>query len=321
MTTFKQFLLEAEGHDLSGFARNIRVMLDNKIFLYRGTQTRRGDFLLTIPSTHPDADPSNTEDIMNFGAFIASERTIERTPKGSRVASRLADTWQVPNRKLSYFVTRDEKHAANFGELMLVIPADNVDLFAWSATDFNQGDKTLFKQKLMNVELTTKKLFREIAYLIEPRKRYDDEDDEEDADDLELRALLMKILKDAKVDPAQLKPLHVESADGIKLADLLIKNVEKIKKINRSKTAVGLINTLQEVLEKLDVASVGDVYAHASVEAFKIKTFSNLANIPKRLKSSDELWFNGKYLAVFLDSHWTANRNAEAILKLLLTKV
>lgn len=120
MTTFKQYLLEAEDHDLSGFAHNIRVMLDNKIFLYRGTGTIKNSVKIGKGSWD------------TFTGFIASERTIQRSPKGSKTAGRLSASWEVPNRSLSYFVTRDFDHASRFGNLLLVIPADNVSQYALS---------------------------------------------------------------------------------------------------------------------------------------------------------------------------------------------
>lgn len=239
MTTFKQYLLEAESPDLSGFTRNIQTMLDNKIYLYRGTATQRSDFKIKDATAHSD-----------YSAFIASERTIERTPKGSRVAGRLSSTWQVPERKLSYFVTRDASHADNFGKLMLVIPSDSVELYAWSATDFNQGPTTLFKRKLMKVELSSKKALKELFYFVSGFYNKD-----------ELAVYLVKFLDKTGIKPDELKTLFVESEQGIRLIDLLISNIDKLAKLEGfgKSTLLEALNDIQDVLEDLDVESVEQV--------------------------------------------------------------
>lgn len=300
MTTFKQYLLEAESPDLSGFTRNIQTMLDNKIYLYRGTATQRSDFKIKDATAHSD-----------YSAFIASERTIERTPKGSRVAGRLSSTWQVPERKLSYFVTRDASHADNFGKLMLVIPSDSVELYAWSATDFNQGPTTLFKRKLMKVELSSKKALKELFYFVSGFYNKD-----------ELAVYLVKFLDKTGIKPDELKTLFVESEQGIRLIDLLISNIDKLAKLEGfgKSTLLEALNDIQDVLEDLDVESVEQVYKGANQASFKIKSFKNLNDIPPKPATSDELWFNGKYLAVFLDSRHTAEKDSTEVLKLLLSK-
>lgn len=305
MTTFKQYLLEAEGHDLSGFAHNIQIMLDNKIFLYRGTNTLKTS--LTMGAGSWDT----------FTGFIASERTIQRTPKGSKIASKLSASWEVPNRNLSYFVTRDPDHAARFGNLLLVIPADSVSQFAWSATDFNQGEKEEFKTHFHTIEFCTEMILEIIAKIDRiSANHFQDE--------------VLQILDSVKISQTEARTLLADDPKAIKILNAFIFNLDKLTAVAESldryeslqaQVILHRITIVKNSLEKIGITDVAEVYAGANSESFKIITFDSLDKIPNKPTTSDELWFNGKYLAINLDGKHSAEKDSIKILNQLLKEV
>jgi len=290
MTTFKQFLLEDDpdsNPDLSGFKKNAKIMLEEQIFLYRGTRTARHHLKLGT-----------------FTGFIASERTIDRVPKGSKVQARLSVNWEVPKRSISYFVTRDASHASDFGDLMFVIPADDISLYAWSAYDFNQGTTNSYQHQVETLEdYTTDMLF--FRHSVPPIPV------------LVAAAKLAGIGGDDKLPP--------DDPKAIQYVDYIIGKVDDIEDMVsddpdnwRAEKLLGMVSKIIVAISKANAKTAGDVYANATAKTFKIKTFTNLADIPKKLKGPDELWFNGKFLAINLSSRHTADKYAEQALNLIL---
>ena len=303
MTTFKEYLIEAETGDFSDFVKNAQLMLDKQIFLYRGTETEK-----------------KTIDLgEGFTAHISTARTIARRPKGSKAAHRISSTWEIPPRNLSYFVTRSADHADRFGHLLLVIPADDVSQYAWMATDFNEGSAGSFKKDFRTVELDMISILKYVRALdIEDSNKYDD--------------IIFERLRKLGIMQVELDRIDAEDPKAVKVVDALLDQYDKFVELNDNKYGessfftrhvLPLIKTVKLILEKYSMKSVGEVFTHATKDTFKIKTFSSLSDIPAKsssTKSSDELWFNGKYLAINLSSQHTAETNAVKALKLLLSK-
>lgn len=306
MTTFKQFLLEEES-DFSSFKKNAKIMLDNQIFLYRGTGTAKNSF---------DVDADHT-------GFIAAARTIERHAKGSAAAMRISAEWEIPNRKLSYFVTRDAEHASLFarGSLLFVIPADDVSQFAWTGTDFNQGKGDDYKKQFSDMESATRALLYGMAHLT--------------SEDEGISIKLIKMVTDLGGKISQLGNLAPESTPATDVVDGVLKMYDEIEAAPRTiddaikrKTTVDyvaknvfqLLDTIKTAMRKTKSMKAADVYANATPKAFKIKTFNDLSKIPKKLKSPDELWFNGRYLAVNLSSRHHTAEDMHKILQAILEK-
>ena len=312
MLSFKQYLAEAKNPDLSGFMKNAQLMLDKDILLFRGTESKKQEFVI------------GTDDELGYSGYIGQQRTVERRAKGSKVASRLAATWEIPNRQLSVFATRDADHAADFGyELLMIIPADDVSLYGWSATDFNQGSNKLPKMQIHALEGAMTNIFRNF------------EDANPDTDEDPISVLMFKGLAKAGVTTTELREFikKPESPEACALADVLVSMLpdfeKQLEKIENNKDVylamykrqiVREIGRIKDALDTLKVFKVRDAFAAASPELFKIKTFSDLADIPKKLSTSDELWFNGKFLAINLDGRHTAYSDGKQALRLLLKK-
>ena len=283
MQSFKEYLAEANdtNPDLSGFKRNAKIMLDNGIFLYRGVGTPRPKFLIDD----------------RWGAWISDERTIERAPSGRNIdAMRISDKWEIPKRKLSYFATRDKEHAGNFAirnehEPMLIIPADNVNLFAWMATDFNMGSSSSFSNAFNTVAHAVRFMFSGISY-------------EDDKADGSINKSVFALLKKFKIKQDELSEINPDDDRAIKFVDALLNKMDEYSSVNDDpdfkKNIVPVLKTIAGKVKNAKVSSVGEIYSKASQETFKIKTFSNLADIPKKMKTADELWFNGKYLSIVM---------------------
>lgn len=300
MTTFKQYLLEAETGDFSDFKNNAQLMLDKKIFLYRGTATEKTGI-----------------ELASFTGHIATARTIARRPKGSKVAHKISANWEIPPRSLSYFTTRSAHHADRFGYLMLVIPADDVSQYAWTATDFNEGSSDSFKKKFQTLELAMARITRYVREMdISEGDKYEDE--------------IFKILQKLGIMQVELDRIDTDDPKVVKLIDAMLDQYENFETLNDNKYGESsffirnifpLLKNTRKLLEKMEMKSVGDVFKHATKDTFKIKTFSSLSDIPKmQALNADELWFNGKYLAINLDSQHTAEKDAVKALKLLLSK-
>lgn len=297
MHTFKEYLLESETVDVSDFKRNIEVMADKQIFLFRGTNTLRGSFAIK-------PDGPNV-------AYVNSIRTIERKSKASsQIASKLSKDWDIPNRKLSYFVTRDADHASGFGHITLVIPSDDVDFYAWSATDFNQGTSGQFKKEVENMESRIGALLFGVARIRPGRGG-------------EAGKIFFDVIDKTKIDFDELQP---ESEEAGKFVDAVLDRFDDMAAVDDEDEdnyhgvkdkVMPILTAIKKAKEKLKLKSVHDIFAQASKETYRIKTFKNLGDIPRKLKTPDELWFSGKYLAVNIRSRHMAERDAEEALKLL----
>lgn len=288
MTTFKQFLLETDD-DLSAFKGNAKIMLDNNILLYRGTNSLKTSITLG-----------------NRTGFIASERTIERVAKGNKVAANLAAKWEIPKRALAYFATRDAAHADQFGHLLLVIPADNVSQFAWMGTDFNQAANGSFNHSLEMLDSKSRDI---INYMRDM-----------DAEDNATSANLLKLITDAGIDPTKIdrKTAAPDSPDGLKLVNIILSNPSALEDDFLGKYFIKRRDELQKIFDKHDVKTPEEFLAMASPKTMRIKTFDSLDKIPKRLATPDELWFNGRYLAINLDSRYHTPADMHKILQAIL---
>ncbi|WP_407305449.1 hypothetical protein [Acinetobacter sp.] len=300
MKTFKEHLLEESTGDLSDFRKNAETMLSKGIFLYRGTRTARQNL-----------------QIGDFTGSIQTARTIQRKAKGSRAMTRVSSKWEIPDRSLSYFATRDASHASTFGNIMLVIPGDDVSFYAWTATDFNQSTGDDYKRFFSIVEI-------DVSVILSGTSRLHVDDEVGKFTDLQTK--MLKALKAAGIEKGEAASLPPEDPRAGKFIDSVLAMKDDFEKSkddfgpNRaiSKNVLVSLAWIEKALRKLKKNSVVEIFADASPKAFKIKTFTDLADIPKKLKSADELWFNGKYLAINLDSRHTAETNAKKVLELII---
>ena len=283
------------------FKRNAATMLEKNILLFRGTNSIKHEF-------------SVGNDDETFRAYIGKQRTIERETKGSKVSARLAKNWTIPNRALSAFVTRSADHAIGFGHLMLVIPADNVEMYGWSKTDFNMPKDGQFREKLQSVEYYMTRIYGVLANLGETSTS--------------ITRRLASIMHRANVTAADAKKFHgeIESKESTEFFDILLSHVDELDKLRLDDDnplsyirVVDHLENCKNALESLSMESVAEVFEEASKESFELTTFKELGDIPKAGPSYDELWFTGDFIGVFIDEYSDDHRgDAKSVLKAIL---
>lgn len=129
MKTFKQFLKEdsdnvdnidglakliVEG----GFEQNIRSMLENNSFLFRGSSRKIG-----------------------YGQIVKIKTTTrESIYSGHQINSNLWNTFDMPSRKHAKFASANRQNAELFGDVYIVVPKDGTKIYGMEK-DFNYSFK------------------------------------------------------------------------------------------------------------------------------------------------------------------------------------
>ena len=114
---------------LAPYRKNLREMFHEKVFMYRGVRD--------LP-----------QDKVKFGdTSVYFMNTRKRESKsGFNTLMYLSKQWKnVPPRDESVYASFDEAHALQFGEFVLVVPADSVNQYAAIPTDFNMSDSRTVK--------------------------------------------------------------------------------------------------------------------------------------------------------------------------------
>lgn len=142
-----QQIFEAQDSSkLLPFRKNLRDAFHDTVFMYRGFEHR---------------DDRRMKQA-TFGSTVVyfAEPSVRRSKTGVNTLMYLAKQWKdVPPRDNSVFASFKAKHAEQFGDLALVIPADSVKSYAACPHDFNSTENASVK--------ALKDLISGIQFLIE----------------------------------------------------------------------------------------------------------------------------------------------------------
>lgn len=124
MKTFKQFLKEDDVKTIEDLAKliidnkfenNVRSMLTEKAFLYRGAERKPGD----------------------YGQIVRVKTTPrESIYSGHQIGSNLWATFKMPSRQYAKFASAERHNAEKFGNLFLIVPKDGTTIYSLDK-DFN----------------------------------------------------------------------------------------------------------------------------------------------------------------------------------------
>jgi hypothetical protein len=307
---FKTYLTESS-NPLAKYRKNLDLMIERNLALFRGMRTedkfKVGDYRVTIPTTGGPVDITTGNPIEQKGwtfdvsVFDYPARKEPRMSKiGSNVFLDLGSMWEgFPNRRLSTFTTQKTAHTDMFGKFGAVIPADNVDLYGYSPTDFNESKAksapAQHRAKVEKVMAGVQNLLSDFTMAIANMEK---------SNEFRLRLL------DAKTD------YGVEEIDSLavyrmnfgkkvmnvaELVDWAIRYYDKLKKMERdtiySDRLLDSIAALKEHMEAEGLASIVDVFKSVSPEKYKAKAFTSLEQIPVK-DTASEIWFVGDFLFV-----------------------
>lgn len=301
---FKTFLESQDKISLDGYKESLDAIIDRKIFLFRGE----------FAGSHADIKMVTLKD--EAVKIITVARRFE--PRGSLTSDdmllNIAKKWKdVPDRSHSYFCTRDFDHAEGFsGRPYLIIPSDRVKLYAVTNQDFNEFSKRLpIKDGIFEIIKSAKRLFREIAGVVGANVDSDDEAGKT------LIAQLSELIADAGIK-AEIMQFHIDTkglrgeiqTDKIDKYSKLVASVMKNQKeitdlIDKANDDHWDTTNLKYEIEWLDgelstrgYESLDDVFNHITPKNFGVKTYTSLSTIPPEAHESDEIWFEGGYMAI-----------------------
>lgn len=279
---FRTPLLESQ--NLADFTQNIQTMLQKKNFLYRGI------------SKHDGMQPAN---IPNVDAYYTQPRETERTAKGNALAGAIVSKIPgIPNRGMSNFVTGKESHAGKFGTVMVCIPVDSTNSFAYTSTDFNYLDNV---EELQPLNMRLAYLFQDVGTFME--------NTDYTGDDLgELRKLYDAVPLDADRWPRFAAP------ETIKFFNYAIDMIPKmpIRETRFREIQVGIPPILRR-MEEFHADKFSQLFKGFSPNFFGIQTATRLSEIPGGV---GEVWFTGAVLMIEL-----GDESAEDVLRNVLSSM
>lgn len=284
---FKTFLAEASD-PLAKYRKNLDIVIDKGVILYRGMRTEDKFKVSAVGDTTLYEYPARKEPRMS--------------KIGMNVFLDLGSAWEgFPNRRMSAFATQKAKHATMFGKVGVIIPADNVSVFGYSPTDFNESKgksaPAQHRKQIEGVIGYVHDVLRAITMAIaniEPKEN-------------EFRLRLLDALTDYGVE--ELEGIAVYRMNFgkkvMKIAELVdwsIRYQDKLRKMEGDTNgyAEGLLNYIQNLKEKLaeeKIPSVVDLFKSVSPEKYKAKAYTSLTQIPAR-DTASETWFEGDFLFV-----------------------
>ena len=279
--------------DISPYKKTLKEMVDHKIIFYRGQdfESEHGvDLLVNLDG----------ENFRITVYKIQKRKDIRRSISGDQSLINLSSIkWKdLPDRKKSYFATQQMSHTGLFGgKPAIIIPADNVDRFAWAPEDFNLTNTSKgLKQKIIDISQGIGSLVTSLKTLI----------NHESEAQSEAQQLIVKMLKTVDISISNFEITNDESAEQ---AEQLIEIIWKNKKLlvknkkdgnyYRAMRIVSQIERIKELLETNGWQTLKDMFDEFTPEQFHIKLFSKISEIPVDAAVSDELWFEGDFLAIY----------------------
>jgi len=295
---FKQFLNEFEDDvnepfSLHGFTHNLQIIIDRKLFLWRGVHLSDTKKLGTVYLRDFDENINPYVSVYEFG-----ERQQDReSVTGDNLLLNVMAKWDgFPNRKRSYFVTQSTEHVDKFGDdYGLVIPADSIRTFAYMPYDVNEpayGSKGNRTQRMINdISNRFRLLIQAVRECVLDRQHQDDE----------LRAFIVKTAKDVNAESAIYdkvfnRPNGKTFDEAVRFVDTLIK-----AKRDWSHQDVYHISThysaFHQALQEQGLNSVQEMLDEITPASMDASTYS-LKSIPEDNDDNSEIWFDGPYLLI-----------------------
>jgi hypothetical protein len=256
-----------------------------------------------------------------YTAGIMTERT---KPRQSQTGNNLimnyvsvAPAWaKMPIRNTSTSCTPSISTAGDFaGDMCLIIPFDDVKLFAACEGDFNFLDPTGISGglleivgKIMSVGITAKRVDRVRPKIISPEVK--------------------KVFDIAKLPAFEHSDEHTYSMEDIEaLSDAIEKMIYAIddlkpKEINDNERLQDLKNSCDDLEDELVTRSVLEFLTEqVTPKMLEVETFSSYPSI--KVNKESEIWFNGHYIAITGDhgENQTATLVSSPFLRKLFQKI
>ena len=282
---FKQYLLEAESivSVAKAYKKNIATTIESKFFMFRNSESHAE---LTIDNT--------------TGAYWREVRTRDtsRSQSGYSDTALLMKwvdaTWKgFPRRSWSYFATQNRSHAKMFGDehdALLIIPADNVKKFAYMKTDFNLTKH----EDLMKLSTNLDAFWHDIG----------DEFNKTES------SYIKNIGKDVILKRRLQYEEPITDKNVVKIVEALNELTDNYQTYFNHVFADGeaqhddereFLDTLQMWKESsTDKGTVEDMMAQINPMNFGAALYTNYSALAAEKSSSrsDEIWFEGPYLAI-----------------------
>lgn len=273
-----------ESQNLADFTQNIQTMLQRKNFLFRGI------------SKHDGMQPAN---IPNVDAYYTQPRETERTAKGNALAGAIVSRMPgIPNRGMSNFVTGKETHAGKFGTVMVCVPADSTNSFAYTSTDFNYLDNV---EELQPLNMRLAYLFQDTGAWMDDTNYTGDELDE-------MRKLYDAVPLDADKWP------RFASPEAIKFFDYAIEMIPKMAvRETRFRELLVSIPPILNRMQEYHADKFSQLFKGFSPNFFDIQTATRLSEIPGGV---GEVWFTGAVLMIEM-----GDDSAEDVLRNVLSSM
>ena len=276
-------------------------MIDRELLLFRKQRVGSVGEISSPKITLPSQVTTGKDWKFSVPIYKFSARTTPRkSMTGENVFLDLTSVnWKgYPDRRYSVFTSQQGEHTTKFdGEFGIIIPADNVALYGFSPTDFNDSTSTSapakFRKNVESVLNQVKYLFKAMASVIHNVEKGN-----------ELRTMIY----DACVDRDLLEFVSdylykLNAGDKImrvaNLADWTIRKYSEFSKIKSVDeivlTFVESVFELAQSLVEANFKSVTDMFNAVSPENYKAKAYTSLSQIPVK-NSTNEVWFVGDYL-------------------------
>lgn len=294
---FKEYLVESVP---DGYQKNLDIMIERGLFLFRKQHVvgNRKVIPIRIPGPY-----SLTAEIYNCDARKEARRSLT----GDNTYLTLSSQWEgFPNRMFSTFATQNAEHTKLFnGSFGVVIPADDVKLFGYTPTDFNDTDgktsPTKFREKIQFMLVNLKKVISSAGDIINYRV------DNEFSKIVRAEIDRLEITKQVKGTSNYSLNFGDKLRSAATFVDWTVAHVDELEKLANNSILetdfVWLIQKMKSELKANNMKSANEIFDKVNPKNYKAKAYTSLSEIPVRA-SKNEIWFEGKYLFIHVDSTW-----------------
>lgn len=278
--------------DLNPFRGNILKMVKSQQLLYRGV----GEAVAKRPSEK----------------VIRALNSPRRSLSGNDLLnSYMSHNWQeVPRRAYSHFCSQSLAHVSIFGDPVLCIPADDVNLFAHVKTDFNMGGTP--DRKSVDTVLS------KIHAIRSDMKSCISADDYGTTEwSKEVYPAIRKFDVEKYFNQVKFAVDPTTTPGVIEFFDYCLSHMSKLHRcaeLPRQNLINYIFDDLKYALDTAGYSYVKDMFNEITPEKLGITTFSSLDSRPPRSKE-DEIWFEGNYLLLMPEDEYQSEHSWFLFLK------